>query len=151
MKLLARAAPMALMAGVVCLAATGCAEDPQADYCEAVEEHQADLSDVAASDDAGAVFDAVDDYEDLAERAPRDIADDWAAVVGPLRSLEEALDAHDVDPSTYRADKPPAGLDADAREEIEAAARTVGAQRTVDAMAAVEQHALDVCGTPLSR
>ncbi|WP_457191289.1 hypothetical protein [Nocardioides sp. P5_E3] len=148
MKLLA---PAALLLGVVCLAVTGCSSDPQADYCTAVEEHQADLSDVAASDDAGAVFDALDDYEELAEQAPRDIADDWSAVVGPLRALEEALDAHDVDPSTYRADKPPAGLAADAREEIEAAARAVGAQRTVDAMSAVEQHALDVCGTPLSR
>ena len=148
MKLLA---PAALLLGLFCLAVTGCSSDPQADYCTAVEEHQADLSDVAASDDAGAVFDALDDYEELAEQAPRDIADDWAAVVGPLRTLEEALDAHDVDPSTYRADKPPAGLDADAREEIEAAARAVGAQRTVDAMSAVEQHALDVCGTPLAR
>ena len=145
MKLLA---PAALVA---CLAVTGCSSDPQADYCQAVEDHQPDLSDVAASDDAGAVFDALDDYEELAEQAPHDIADDWSAVVGPLRTLEEALDAHDVDPSTYRADEPPAGLDADAREEIEAAARAVGAQHTVDAMAAVEQHALDVCGTPLSR
>jgi hypothetical protein len=144
-------APAALLLGLVCLAVSGCSNDPQADYCEAVEDHQADLSDVAASDDAGAVFDALDDYEDLAEQAPRDIADDWSAVVGPLRTLEEALDAHDVDPSTYRADEPPTGLAADAREEIEAAARAVGAQRTVDAMAAVEQHALDVCGTPLSR
>jgi hypothetical protein len=144
-------APAALLLGLMFLAMTGCSSDPQADYCKAVEEHQADLSDVAASDDAGAVFDALDDYEELAEQAPRDIADDWSAVVGPLRALEEALDAHDVDPSTYRADMPPAGLDADAREEIEAAARAVGAQRTVDAMAAVEQHALDVCGTPLSR
>jgi hypothetical protein len=135
----------------MCLAVTGCSSDPQADYCKAVEEHQADLSDVAASDDAGAVFDALDDYEELAEQAPRDIADDWSAVVGPLRTLEEALDAHDVDPSTYQADKPPAGLATDAREEIEAAARAVGSQRTVDAMTAVEQHALDVCGTPLSR
>ena len=147
MKLLAPA----VLACVVCLAVTGCSSDPRADYCEAVEEHQADLSEVAASDDAGAVFDALDDYEELAEQAPRDITDDWSAVVGPLRTLEEALAAHDVDPSTYRADKPPAGLAADAREEIEAAARAVGAQRTVDAMSAVEQHALDVCGTPLSR
>ena len=142
---------LASLAGVACLTVAGCASDPQADYCEVVEDHQADLSDVAASDDAGAVFDALDDYEDLAAEAPRDIADEWSTVIGPLRRLEEALDAHDVDPSTYRADKPPAGLDVDAREDIEAAARAVGAQRTVEAMAAVEQHALDVCGTPLSR
>lgn len=145
MKLLA---PAVLLAS---LAVTGCSGDPHAGYCEAVGEHQADLGEVAASDDAGAVFDALDDYEALAEEAPRDIADDWAAVVGPLRALEEVLAAHDVDPSTYTADEPPPGLGADAREDIEAAARTVGSRRTVEAMSAVEQHALDVCGTPLSR
>ena len=145
MKLLA---PAVLLS---CLAVTGCAGDPQADYCEAVEEHQRDLCEVAASDDAGAVFDAHDNYEGLAAVAPRDITDEWAAVVGPLRTLEEVLAAHDVDPSTYTAEKPPADLGADAREEIEAAARAVGSQRTVEAMSAVEQHALDVCGTPLSR
>lgn len=145
MKLLA---PAVLLA---CLAVAGCSGDAHADYCEAVEEHQADLSEVAASDDAGAVFDALDDYEALAEEAPRDIADDWAAVVGPLRRLEEVLAAHDVDASTYTAEQPPAGLGGDARKDIEAAARVVGSRRTVEAMSAVEQHALDVCGTPLSR
>ncbi|MCY4726090.1 hypothetical protein NYO98_07345 [Nocardioides sp. STR2] len=151
MKLPGPAVLLACVSCLACLAVTGCSSDPQANYCEVVEDHQADLTDVAASDDAGAVFDALDDYEALAAEAPRDIADEWSAVVEPLRRLEESLDAHDVDPSTYRADEPPAGLDADAREDIEAAARAVGAQRTVDAMAAVEQHALDVCGTPLSR
>jgi hypothetical protein len=144
-------APAVLLVCAASLALSGCSGDPEADYCEAVEEHQAELSEVAASEDAGAVFDALDDYEQLAELAPRDITDDWAAVVAPLRTLEEVLAAHDVDPSTYTAKTPPAGLAADAREEIEAAARAVGSQRTVEAMTAVEQHALDVCGTPLSR
>ncbi|NPC44431.1 hypothetical protein [Nocardioides sp. zg-1230] len=144
-------APALLLVCVACLAVTGCSSDPQADYCEAVDEHQVALSEVAASEDAGAVFEALDDYEELAEVAPRDIADDWAAVVEPLRTLEEVLEAHDVDASTYTHDEPPAGLDAAARKEIEAAARAVGAQRTVEAMTEVEQHALDVCGTPLSR
>lgn len=148
MKLLAPAVLLVCAAG---LSASGCSGDPQADYCEAVEEHQVALSEVAASEDAGAVFDALDDYEQLAELAPRDIADDWAAVVEPLRALEEVLDAHDVDASTYSHDEPPAGLDAEARKEIEAAARAVGSPRTVEAMTEVEQHALDVCGTPLSR
>lgn len=144
-------APALLLVCVAWPAVTGCSSDPQADYCEAVEEHQVALSEVAASEDAGAVFDALDDYEELAEVAPRDIADDWAAVVEPLRALEEVLAAHDVDASTYTHDEPPAGLDAAARKEIEAAARAVGSARTVEAMTAVEQHALDVCGTPLSR
>jgi hypothetical protein len=143
-----RLVPAALLAG---LALGGCSGDPQEQYCESVEEHQAELTEVAASDDPGAVFDALDVYDDLAEEAPRDIADDWSAVIDPLRALEEALAEHDLDPSDYDAESPPSGLDEGARAEIEAAAREVGSEQTVRAMAAVEQHALDVCGTPLSR
>jgi hypothetical protein len=143
-----RLVAVALLAG---LALGGCSGDPKERYCESVEEHQAELTEVAASADPGAVFDALDAYDDLAEQAPRDIADDWSAVVDPLRALEEALAEHDVDPSDYDAGSPPPGLDEEARSEIEAAARQVGSEQTVRAMAAVEQHALDVCGTPLSR
>ncbi len=131
--------------------AVGCSGDPQADYCDAVEEHQRALSDIAASDDAGALFGALDTYDDLREEAPRDIADDWDAVIDPLRRLEQVLADNGVDPSSYAADEPPADLDDEEREAIEAAAREVGSEQTVTAMAAVEQHALDVCGTPLSR
>jgi hypothetical protein len=143
-----------LAAGLVltaCLGLAGCSEDPQEAYCEAVHEHQVELSDVAASDDAAALFDALDAYDDLAARAPRDIADDWAAVVDPLHELETVLDDHGVDASTYSAEHPPNHLDGPARKKIESAAREVGSERTVAAMASVEQHALDVCGTPLSR
>lgn len=129
----------------------GCTADPQADYCDEVEEHQAALSDIAASEDAGALFGALDIYDDLHELAPRDIADDWTAVLTPLRELEQVLTDHGLDPSSYAADDPPADLDDEGRAQVEAAARRVGSEQTVTAMAAVEQHALDVCGTPLSR
>ena len=143
MKLLA----LVLVAGL----ATGCSGDPQADYCEAVEDHQVELTEIAASTDAGALFDALPVYDDLAEEAPDDIAGEWDQVVGSLRALEDALDEASVDPSSYDAAKPPADLDPERRKTIEGAARTVGSEQTVTAMAAVEQHALDVCGTPLSR
>ena len=139
---------LALLAAV---AASGCSSDPQADYCDAVEEHQEELTEIAEADDAGAIFDALDAYDDLREKAPRDIADDWDAVVEPLRDLERVLSDHGVDPSSYSAEDPPADLDAEVRQDVEAAARKVGSEQTVTAMAAVEQHALDVCGTPLSR
>lgn len=131
--------------------AVGCSGDPQADYCEAVAEHQKALTDIAASEDVSAIFGALDTYDDLREDAPRDIADDWDAVIDPLRLLEQVLADNGVDPSSYDAEKPPADLDDEVREAIEAAARKVGSEQTVSAMAAVEQHALDVCGTPLSR
>ncbi len=142
---------LAVLPLLVCLLAAGCSSDPQADYCAAVKEHQTALSDIAASDDAGAIFGALDIYTDLSDKAPRDIADDWAAVLDPLRALEEVLTDEGVDPSTYAADDPPSDLDDAGRQAIGAAARAVGSEQTVTAMAAVEQHALDVCGTPLSR
>lgn len=143
-----RAASLLLLAALVL---AGCSGDPQEDYCEAVTDHQRELTDVAASEDTGALFDALDTYDELREQAPRDITDDWDAVIEPLRALEQALADHDVDPSSYSSGEPPADLDEQGRREIEAAAREVGSERTVTAMAAVEQHALDVCGTPLSR
>ncbi|KQV69872.1 hypothetical protein ASC64_08675 [Nocardioides sp. Root122] len=136
---------------VLCVALAGCSSDPTDDYCEAVEDHQAALTDVAASDDTGALFDVLDTYDELRAKAPRDIADDWASVIEPLRELEDALDHAGVDPSTYSSEKPPADVSQEDRDAIEAAARKVGSERTVTAMGAVEQHALDVCGTPLSR
>lgn len=146
-----RPTALILLAPLLVGGLAGCASDPQADYCEVVEDHQAALTDVAASEDAGALFGALDTYDDLHEAAPRDIVDDWAAVVEPLRRLEQVLTEAGVDPSSYAADAPPPDLEADGREAIEAAARAVGSEQTVTAMAAVEQHALDVCGTPLSR
>ena len=136
---------------LACLALAGCSGDPQADYCDTVSDHQEELSGIAASEDAGALFGALDTYDDLREEAPRDIVDDWDVVIDPLRELEQVLSDHGVDPSSYAADEPPADLDEEGRREIEAAARQVGSEQTVAAMAAVEQHALDVCGTPLSR
>ena len=136
---------------IAALALTGCSGDPQEDYCESVQDHQVELTDIAASEDSGALFDALDAYDDLREQAPRDIVDDWDAVIEPLRTLDEVLADNGVDASSYSSDEPPADLDAEGRREIEAAAREVGSEQTVTAMAAVEQHALDVCGTPLSR
>jgi len=131
--------------------AAGCSGDPQADYCEVVEDHQVTLTDIAASTDAGTLFNALPIYDDLAEEAPDDIAGEWVQVIDPLRRLEAALGDAGVDPSSYAAAAPPADLDPGDREAIEAAARAVGSEQTVAAMASVEQHALDVCGTPLSR
>ncbi len=140
-----------LVALLIPVALSGCSSDPTEDYCAAVEAHQEALTEAAASEDAGALFDVLDTYDELRAKAPRDIVDDWASVVGPLRDLEDALDRAGVDPSSYSAEEPPEDVSAEDRAAIEAAARKVGAERTVTAMGAVEQHALDVCGTPLSR
>ncbi|WP_107774513.1 hypothetical protein [Nocardioides sediminis] len=142
--LLAAAPALALVLAI------GCASD-QETYCEAVEEHRAELSDIAASGEPGAVLGALDAYRDLRDEAPRDIGDEWTQVVTRLEGLQDALDDAGVDPGSYDPRVTPDELAAEDRKAIEAAARALGEARTVEAMAGIEQQALDVCGTPLSQ
>ena len=145
---MARLAVGAVLAGALL---GGCSDDPQAAYCETVEEHQATLTEIAASDDAGTLLEALPPYRDLAQDAPRDVAADWDQVVDALAALEGAVEEAGVNPSTYDHASPPPGLPAEDRTAIEQAAEGLGSEATVSAMGRVEQHALDVCGTPLSR
>jgi hypothetical protein len=142
------AAPLVALVVVLPL---GACSSPQETYCQAVQEHQDELSDIAASEEPGAVLGALDAYRDLRSKAPRDIRDEWTQVVTRLEALDEALDGAGVDPASYDPATTPDELPGDARRSIEAAARDLGQRETVEAMGGIEQHALDVCQTPLSR
>ncbi len=135
-----------LLSGLV----SGCSSE-QETYCRAVEEHQPELSDVAASEEPGAVLGALDAYRDLRDEAPGDLRDEWSQVVTRLEALQEALSAAEVDPAAYDPEVTPAQLDQDDRRAVEAAARDLGRAETIEAMGGIEQQALDVCGTPLSQ
>ena len=139
---------LAVLLATALLAGCGVGDD---DYCAAVQEHQADLTEVAASGDAGAIFGALPAYRDLQAAAPADLSDEWTQVVGRLTALQAALEDAGVDPSSYDPEHPPAGLTDDQRAAIEGAARDLGEPATVRAMTGIEQHALDVCKTPLSQ
>jgi hypothetical protein len=132
-------------------ALTSACSSEQEDYCQAVEEHQAELSDIAASEQPGAVLGALDAYRDLRAHAPDDLRDEWAQVVTRLEDLQEALDAADVDPALYDPEVTPQELPDDDRQAVESAARALGEAGTIDAMGGIEQQALDVCRTPLSQ
>ena len=79
----------ALLLAVPLLA--GCASD-QERYCEAVEENQTELSDIAAQGGQEALLEALDIYRALREEAPRDITDEWDQVIRSIAALEEALE-----------------------------------------------------------
>lgn len=130
---------------------SGCGGGDDDDYCAAVEEHQAELSEIAASGDAGAIFDALPAYRDLQEAAPPDLSDEWTQVIGRLTTLQEALEDAGIDPSSYHPKEPPADLTDEQRAAVEGAARDLGEPATVRAMTGIEQQALDVCKTPLSQ
>jgi hypothetical protein len=62
-----------------------------------------------------ALIEALPIFEDLEGKAPDDVADDWELLVTRIRALDTALHDADVDPATYDARHPPAGLSAEDR------------------------------------
>jgi hypothetical protein len=141
-------APAAALAVAVL---TGCGGDGTSDYCESVTEHQRELSDIAASSEPGAIFGALDAYRDLQALAPRDLRDEWSQVIGRLEALESALDEAGVAPAAYDPKSTLTSLPPGQRTAIQGAARDLGDEATVEAMAGIEQQALDVCKMPLSQ
>lgn len=137
----------ALAAGLL----VACGGDDRSDYCEAVDKHQRELTEIAASKDPGAIFDALEHYQELAQEAPRDLRDEWRQVIDRIEALESALDEAGVDPATYDPEETLKGLPREEREAITGAGRNLGDLQTRQAMSSIEQQALDVCQTPLTR
>lgn len=148
------------VAAIALLGAAGCGgddTDPYSipdefqDYCEEVEEQQAPLSAALATGGrASGLIEALPIFETLAAKAPEDIADDWEIVIERIHDLVDALDAAGVDPASYDRRHPPAGLDQEQRDTIDAAAVALVSRTTGEAMIGVEQHARDVCKTQLA-
>jgi hypothetical protein len=122
----------------------------QADYCDSVADHQAELTDLTASGSAAALLSALPVFQDLADDAPDDIADEWRTFLDALEGLDAALRDADVDPASYDRKSLPAGLTGEQRQRIEDAAVVLAEPAVVAAFDGVQQQAKDVCHTPLS-
>ena len=152
--------PSALCAAAVLLVAvSGCGsddDDPYAipdrfeEYCAEVEAHQAHIGEALnTGGETTGLIKALPSFEALAAKAPDDIADDWEVVVERIGDLVDAFDAAGVDPESYDRRDPPAGLDQEQKDAIDAAAVALVSATTGLAMSSVQQHARDVCKTPL--
>jgi hypothetical protein len=132
------------------LAAPGLSACGGNDYCGAVEERQAELTDVTASGSPAALLTALPIFRDLAEQAPDDIRDDWRILLDPLEELDDALIDADVEPASYDPQDLPTGLSEEERGRIEAAGAALVDPEVARAFDSVQQQAKDVCHTPLS-
>lgn len=139
----------AVVAAVVAPLLVSCGGSPQEDYCALLEERQPDLTATAEEDGEAALITALPVLRDLADAAPRDVADAWDVVVVRVEDLAAVLEEAGVDPASYSAEEPPADLAEEDRAAIEAAATRLVDRTTLEAVGDVEQHALDVCGRPL--
>jgi hypothetical protein len=141
--------PLLLAAALVVPLLTACGGDAEEAYCDAVKDHQTDLSDHVSSGGPDALIEALDILRDLHDRAPSDITDEWQQLVGRIEALQEALQDAGVDPSTYDRAHPPAGLTDAQKAGIDAAAEQLGSGTTLRALQDLDQQARDVCHTPL--
>jgi hypothetical protein len=140
--------PAALVAGLLVASfLSGCGGG--GGYCNAVQDHQSDLGSLAHGNQRTALLQALPIFEDLQGKAPDDVADDWQLLVTRIRALETALTHAGVDPATYDATHPPAGLSSEDRALIRRAAAELAASDTQQAFATVQQEVRDVCHTPL--
>jgi hypothetical protein len=144
-----------VVAGLVLLGSlTGCSETPEdvrADYCERVQDNQQQLSEVLAEDTPDALLRALPVFRDLAEEAPRDIADEWDTLLDALGGLDEALSEAGVEAAEYDAAEPPDGVTAAQQRDIARAADQLVRPEVSAAYDGVKQQATDVCATPLFR
>lgn len=128
---------------VVAIVLTGCGED-EPDYCAQVEAESHGLTRTVDEGGPAGLLAALPTLQDLADAAPDDVRRDWALFVGALEGLRDALDEAGLDPA--EVDDPAKVKDhqgvVDAASRLESAEVANAAQR-------VEQHALDVCHTPL--
>ncbi|MEJ7832793.1 MAG: hypothetical protein WKF79_07760 [Nocardioides sp.] len=136
---------------VVGLVVAGCGEDdPYADYCEEVKAQQKSLTEIRAAGGPTALIDSLPSFEALEEKSPRDLRDEWETVTRRISVLIGALEDAGLDPETYDSLNPPDDVSEDELTVIDAAARELASAPMIVALNGVEQHALDVCKTPLS-
>ena len=119
--------------------------ESQAGYCERVEAGREELGRFSAEAGPAGILQALPLLEDLAADAPDDIQDEWQTLLHALRALDRAFRDARVDPASYA----PATVTGADRERIEAAAADLGSPQVRESSLGIEQHALDVCQTPI--
>lgn len=131
-----------------------CGEDSpkeiRAAYCEEIQEQQEPLTESLAEGGPTALIAALPSFESLAATAPRDIVDEWATVIDAISGLVDVLDSAGVDPATYDRANPPEGLSEEEKTAIDVAGGELTSPATILAFEDVQQHARDICKTPLS-
>jgi hypothetical protein len=139
------------MALLLALIVAGCEkseDDVRADYCDQVKADADQITRAVDEKGAAAFVDVLPTLEGLAEKAPGDVRDEWQVLLNALRGMRDALEDTGVEPDQVSG-KLPAGLPAEDRRRIRGAASVLAGQDVLVATQGIEQHALDVCHTPL--
>ncbi|WP_205475304.1 hypothetical protein [Nocardioides sp. SYSU D00038] len=151
-RLLAAALAVAPAAALLSSCGLGGAEAAESPYCAAV----ADAKPAFASVQEGKAekFDAAfATFHELAEQAPGDVAADWKVFDAAVVDIEEALDEAGLtfaDLASLGSGELPEQADPAALEKVVAATQELASSEVMDAVTAIEVHALDECDVTLA-
>lgn len=117
----------------------------QQDYCATLQENRKQIAELLATGSPTGLLEGLPMWRELAESAPRDLADEWQVYLGALEGLDDAVADAGAEPSDFEDGKPPAGLSAAERKAIADAANQIGTAEVIEASKGIETQARDVC------
>lgn len=123
------------------------------DYCSTLRADQPVLQRLASgkgsagSDPVGGTLEI---FHGLRDKSPPDLTDEWDTMVFAWQTLADTFERTGVDPATYRADRPPAGVSPAQASAIRQAALQLNTPRVLAAGRSIEQQARDVCKVDMS-
>ncbi len=123
----------------------GCGGNSFDDYCNDLKTHRKEMSEMLNSTSPSALLSHLPMLHDLAEKSPKDLADEWQVFLGALDGLDRAIKDAGVKPSDFKGGKPPAGLSAADRKAVADAASQIATEEVSRAASGIEQEGRDVC------
>jgi hypothetical protein len=135
------------LAVVVVLSVAGCGGEEQArdDYCAQLRTDQAKFSEMFASGDPSSLLDNVAMLDEVADKAPADLRDEWQTLLNAVHGLDDALARAGVEPHDFQSGKQPVGLSARERKAISDAADALTSRQVLSSASGIDQQARDVC------
>jgi hypothetical protein len=131
---------------------TACSSDPEEEYCDELSDARTTLVSLAtrSGEEQGSYLEpALDLFEDLRERSPSRLRDEWDTFTFAWTDLVEVLRDTGVDPTTFDPATKPPGLSQADFDRVKAAAAELGSARVRDAVNGITQHAGEVCDLSL--
>ncbi|HET7734864.1 MAG TPA: hypothetical protein VFK52_02725 [Nocardioidaceae bacterium] len=130
-------------------ACSGGAEEVYCDDLETATARLVELADRSGAEGEDYLEPALALLEQLREKAPADLRDEWDTFVFAWQGLVDVLRETGVDPTTFDPASRPDGLSQQDFDKVRAVGAELRSARVRDAVEGITRHANDVCGLSL--
>jgi len=128
---------------------TGCSNDPEADYCDALRSSRSDLVRGLQGGAGSAAETALGVMKKLRAAAPQELQDEWDTVVFAYEDLVQSVEATGAPIDDFGAKTRPDGVSPQQWRQVREFAAKLSSPRVIDAARGIEDHARQVCDVDL--